>query len=319
MAPRSALPPVLVDLRQRLEYAGVRVGAALVRVLPVDVASAVIGACWRLIAPHLRRQERVLEHLAFALPEKSEAERQEIARAMWENLGRVMAETVSLDRLVADPGRFDISYAKVDGIDLSRGVVLVSLHFGNWEISVLPAKAIGLYPVGVYQAVHNPYLDRYLRRVRAPYYSEILPKGPDTARRLIGTVKRGGSIAVLGDLRETRGILVPFFGRPAFANPLPAMVARMAGVPLVVDRAIRLPGNRFRFDIEEIPVPHTDDRHDDVRVATAAVHARFEDWIREHPEQWMWAHRKWAAAPEDMDSPAENGAAAARAPAAEHE
>ncbi|MGH2340501.1 lysophospholipid acyltransferase family protein [Segnochrobactraceae bacterium EtOH-i3] len=319
MARRSSLPPPLLAARQYLEYAGVRAGAALVRLLPLTVSSWVIGKSWRLIAPHLRRQKRVLEHMALALPEKTEAERRAISLSMWENLGRVMAETVCLDRLVRDTGRFIISYDKVQHLDLSRGVVLVSLHYGNWEISVLPAKAIDLYPVGVYQSVHNPFLDRYLRAVRAPYYKEILPKGPDTARRLIGTVKRGGSIAVLGDLRETRGILVSFFGRPAFANPLPAMVARMAGVPLVVDRATRLPDGRFLFDIVEVPVPRTDDRHEDVRVATAAVHARFEEWIREHPDQWMWAHRKWAAAPEDMASPAENGAAAAGEAVSKHE
>lgn len=319
MASRSRLPRFLINLRHALEYGAVRAGAGLVRLMPVDVASLVIGKSWRVIAPHLRRQARVMEHLTAAYPELSEAERREISLAMWENLGRVMAETVCLDRLTADPARFDISYDKVSHIDLSRGVVLVSLHFGNWEISVLPAKAFGLAPIGVYQAVHNPLIDNYLKRLRAPFYKDLLPKGPDTARRLIGAVKRGGSIAVLGDLRETRGILVPFFGRPAFANPMPAMVARMNDRPLVIDRAIRLPGNRFRFDIEEIHVPHTEDRHQDVRIATAAIHARFEDWIREHPEQWMWAHRKWAAAPSDMDSPAENGAAAARNPVSEHE
>ena len=60
-----------------------------------------------LVAPYDRRHQRALDNLAIAFPEKSLAEREAIALGMWENLGRVMAETMQIDRIIADPERID--------------------------------------------------------------------------------------------------------------------------------------------------------------------------------------------------------------------
>src|SRR5215510_996953 len=92
------MPDLIKDLRYRTEYLGLRLIIALVRAAPMDVAVAVSGRLWRLIAPHDRRHKRALANLAIAFPDKPLEEREAIARAMWENLGRVMAETMQLDR-----------------------------------------------------------------------------------------------------------------------------------------------------------------------------------------------------------------------------
>src|SRR5262245_31106693 len=95
----------LTDLRHRVEYAALRLLPALVRVLPLETGADVSGRLWRLIAPLNRRHGRAMENLAVAFPDKSPAEREAIARAMWENLGRVMAETMQIDRIIAEPDR----------------------------------------------------------------------------------------------------------------------------------------------------------------------------------------------------------------------
>jgi KDO2-lipid IV(A) lauroyltransferase len=102
---------------------------------------------------------------------------------------------------------------------------------------------------------------------------------------------------MLADLREMRGIEVPFFGRPAPSTPLPALIARTLDLPLIAARAVRMGGVRFRIEAEPVAVPRTADRHGDVLAATAALHAVFERWIREDPGQWMWAHRRWDPSP----------------------
>lgn len=288
-------PSLVTRTLRRIEF-GLLMGATtIIRAVPVDTASDVMAAMWRAIAPLLPRHARALDHLAHAFPDMPVEKRRWIARQMWGNLGRVTAETIQLDRLVADPSRFEVTPEGLATLARGRdGAVLVSLHMGNWEVVIQAANAAKLASTGVYQTLRNPLVDDWLQTLRAPLYpGGLLPKGSSTARQMLGRVKRGQVVAVLGDLRESAGIQVPFFGRPAYANPFPAMAARIGGVPMIAGRVRRLDGTRFVIDAVEVPVSRTDDRAADVHATTAAMHAQFESWIREAPEQWMWAHRKW--------------------------
>ena len=92
----------------RVQSVALRLVVALVRIVPIDVGVKVSAKAWRLIARFDRRHQRALDNLAIAFPQKTPQERQAIALAMWENLGRVMAETMQIDRIVADPTRIEI-------------------------------------------------------------------------------------------------------------------------------------------------------------------------------------------------------------------
>ncbi len=105
--------------------------------------------------------------------------------------------------------------------------------------------------------------------------------------------RAGSSPVFLADLRDDRGTETPFFGHPARSNVFPALLARVTGLPLYAAAAFRKPGVRFAIRIEPVPVPHTNDRDADAIAATGALQRQFEAFIREAPEQWMWAHRKW--------------------------
>lgn len=288
-------------LRMRLEYLGLRAGIAPVRALPLETASAVSGRLWRGFAPRMHRHARVREHLAFAFPELSEEARERIAVASWENLGRVVAESAHVDELVADPSRFELP-ADIDRYRrLARtGCVFVSLHLGNWEVAALPALGKSVSVAGTYQAIQNPLVDRYVHGLRSPIYKGgLFPKGHATARKLVSIVKSGGSVGFLADLRERRGIKVVFFDRPAYANPFPASLARLAGLPIVAGCMVRTGGVRFRLHLTTVEQTRTEDRDRDVRATTQTIHDVFEHWIRAYPDQWMWSHRKWALRPED--------------------
>ena len=86
------------DLRYRLEYLGFLAAQAAATALPLKAVSWSSGLCWRLLAPHLYRQERALRNLALAYPELSLQERKRIAASMWENLGRTFGEFRSISR-----------------------------------------------------------------------------------------------------------------------------------------------------------------------------------------------------------------------------
>lgn len=284
----------------RLEAIGLGLARRLFRALGPDRASAWSGRIWRSIAPLTSRHERALTHLQMALPDLAEPERRAIAAAMWDNLGRVFGESFHLDHFWAEPDR-----VALDGVEAvariaesGRGGVLVSLHMGNWELATQAAMRLGLEPAGVYQRLRNPEVEETLRGLRGPYYPAGLHAkyrdGRETALKLIGIVRRGGTIAVLGDLRDPGGVPIRFFGIPAHATPFPALVARTLGVPLVVARIRRSEGARFVAEAVEVPVPHTADRLADIAAATQAIHDVYEAWIRADPGQWFWIHRKWA-------------------------
>jgi KDO2-lipid IV(A) lauroyltransferase len=282
-------------LRHAIEFIVFLAIAGVARALPLEVASRWSGAGWRLVAPRLRRHKRALNNLALAFPEKSPAEIERIALGMWDNLGRTFAEFFHLDEIV-NSDRVQLErpdlYEAVRG--RAGGMVACGLHMANWEITSQAAIRIGKIPAGVYQKITNPLVDRYVNAVRAPFYpGGLMEKSSRTARTLLRYAREGGCVAFLADQREGRGVDAVFFGRPAPSATFPALVARTVDAPLYVCRAKRLDGVRFSLRFEEVAVPRTADRDADVAAATRAMQAAFERMIREAPEQWMWAHRRW--------------------------
>jgi Kdo2-lipid IVA lauroyltransferase/acyltransferase len=281
-------------LRYRLEYLVFRAAQAAATWLPLELVSRTSGLAWRLIAPRLHRQQRALRNLALAYPELSEAERRRIARAMWENLGRTFGESFRL-RTIVDEKR--IRFEPMEQLEeIIRGgpCVVCGMHLGNWELVAYASKLMGVPFSGVYQRLSNPLVDEESRKLRAFLYDGgLLPKTPVTARSLMKAAKSGGYPAFLADLRDDNGAAVPFFGRPALATVFPALLARKTGLPLYAGAAYREPNVRFVIRAQRIEIPHTDDPAADALAGTVALQAQFEAFIRQAPEQWMWAHRKW--------------------------
>jgi KDO2-lipid IV(A) lauroyltransferase len=146
----------------------------------------------------------------------------------------------------------------------------------------------------LYQPLSNPHSDLFMRKARERALSaQLLPKSPDTSMRVVRWVKSGNCVGMLGDLYERRGSPATFFGKPTLTNPFPAMLARRLDVPLVSVRTIRLPGVRFRLELDEIAVPRTDNVQADIQAATQAMLDQFESWIRLRPGEWMWVQKRW--------------------------
>ena len=96
------------------------------------------------------------------------------------------------------------------------------------------------------------------------------------------------------DQYYVRGVEVTFFGQRTRANPLIARLARQVECPIHGTRIVRLPGGRFRADItDEIPPARDADGRIDIAGTMQAITDVIESWVREHPEQWLWLHRRW--------------------------
>jgi KDO2-lipid IV(A) lauroyltransferase len=122
----------------------------------------------------------------------------------------------------------------------------------------------------------------------------LIPAGRDAPLRLAEALQKGQHVAMLVDQYLTGGVEVTFFGRKTKANPMLARLLRQIECPVHGVRIIRLPGNRFRAELtEEIPPVRHADGCIDIQGMTQKITGVIESWVREHPEQWLWLHRRW--------------------------
>ena len=218
-----------------------------------------------------------------------------------------MAETMQLDRLMADPTRVRITTpAYLRYKDKLGPIVGVSLHLGNWELAIWPLTMAGANPAGVYRSVNNPYVDQYLRDQR----KELFPGGlfgrgkvegehgdnQRTARAIQDFVRRGGRLGLICDLYDRTGLPMPFFGREAGTQAIAAMIARRVGA---ADVDVALPAGRHARAVSRSKSRSCGCRARPIRARTCAgsmaeMQRQFEAWIRETPEQWMWSNRRWS-------------------------
>ncbi len=306
--PEPTISP-LRDCRFRAEYILLRAIVGFVRLFPLETATGISARVWRILAPHLarKRHDRALDNIAIAFPEMPPTERQRIVLCHWENLGRVMVETMQLDRLISDPDRIQITSTAVFSRyqDKLGPAIGISLHMGNWELAAWPLTETKANPAAVYRSVNNPYVDEYLRAQRATLYPGGLfgrgkvegDHGDDqrTARAITDFVRRGGRLGMVCDLYDRKGIAVPFFGKPAKTQAIAAMIARRLGTRIWLSRCIRVDQqSRFHIEIVELKVPRTANRSADITWIMTEMQKQFEVWIEEYPEQWMWSNRRWS-------------------------
>jgi Kdo2-lipid IVA lauroyltransferase/acyltransferase len=286
---------IIRKLKYQIEFTVFYAVYLIFRAMPLEWASRLSGWGWRTIAPRTRRHARAIANLRAAFPDKSIEECDRIARDMWTNLGQTFGEFFHL-RDIFDSDRIDASGGEAhrDLFDGSRPCVFCAAHLANWEIIAMGPMRLGAGLSGVYQPLSNPLVDKFCHKLRAPWYpGGLVAKGPAAAAHLLRDLRRGASIGILSDLREGTGAMVPFFGRPAPSLTFPARAALHYNAPLVAGFIERKPGVRFVASLEVIDIPRTGDMEADVIAGTAALQAAFERAIRAHPEQWMWAHRRW--------------------------
>ncbi|HVA12184.1 MAG TPA: lauroyl acyltransferase [Stellaceae bacterium] len=285
-------------IRNVAEGAGVVLGYALFRILPLDWASALGGFLARMIGPRLGITKRGDENLRRALPALSAAERRRIIAGAWDNLGRVIAEYPHLDKF-----RLFDKNGRIEGVDAGnilatrdpeKRYIFFSAHYGNWEIAIRTATQAGFAVTGVYRAPNNPIVDRFMLWARGAEGGELVPKGDIAAKKAFGALREGRALCMLVDQKMNDGIAVPFFGRDAMTAPALAVLALRYDCTVVPIRMLRLKGAHFRM-ISEPPLalPKTGNTDADRRALMTTVNTVVERWVREHPEQWLWLHRRW--------------------------
>ena len=291
--------PWVQEVVWRLEAFAFDAFTVMARALPMDWVSWMFGRIARLVGPLTRAHHTALLGLKIAFPERSERDRNVLARAQWENFGRYIGEFPLVDRITPEGGRVEVEgFERLRAVALSgEPAVLISGHFSNIEVMAAAIMSAGIACDVTYRAANNPWVDRRIIQGRARYGVTLFaPKGADGARALLTSLAAGRSIAILNDQKYDGGSEGVFFGRPVRTNPAASRLARKFGAVILPMSVQRVRGARFKVVVHEpIRVPITRDRAADIDRGVDALNAFIEARVRERPEEWWWMHRRWPA------------------------
>lgn len=300
-ASRAAAKPTL---RHRLEYAAaagvLRALGALPRPLTRAVCQALAAGSY-FLWPRLRQVG--LFNLRLAFPERPERERRRILFRTFRGFGRMLADFAyfprltrsNIERLIVYDGFEHYARAQAQG----KGVLFLTAHFGNWELSSFAHSLYGNALNFAVRQMDNPLLDALILHYRCLSGAKAIEKN-DFARRALQALKQGEAIGLLMDtnMLPAEGIFVDFFGKPACTTTGPARLARKTGAALVLGLTIWEPKlGKYRLRFEPVRWIEHEDAEEEIRLNTANFTRRIEDYIRRYPDQWLWVHRRWKTRP----------------------
>ena len=274
-------------------------------VLPRPLARAVGVAMARIVNVVHKKLRRVgMRNLEIAFPEMREAERRAILKRVFDGMGRQLAEFALLPRITKE----NIPEVAVhDGLEnflgaqkRGKGVLLLTGHFGAWELGSFAHSLYG-YPIKiVVRDLDNPRINNLVKRYRTLYGNSTFDNR-EFARTLISSMRAGDTVGILMDTNMTppQGVFVDFFGVPA------ATASGMARVALKTDAAVvpaftlwdaKLGKYCIRFE-PMLELVRSGDAEADAVANTALFTKALEACVRAHPDQWIWVHRRWKTRP----------------------
>jgi KDO2-lipid IV(A) lauroyltransferase len=263
------------------------------------------GALMRRLGPLFPEHRLGRANLRAAFADKSAPEIEQILDGVWDNLGRIAVEFAHLDEFsVAGSGPLTpnvITYAPETAeryrrlVQSGKPVLCFAAHLANWELPAVAGKLLGARTALLYRRPNIRPISDLIVKLREPLMGELVPTGLAAPVQLARLLQSGAHVGMLADQHFTRGVEVIFFGRRCIANPLIALLARQTGCPIHGVRVVRQPdGNSFSGEITEAVEPVRDAAgRVDIAGTMQAVTAVIEGWVREHPEQWLWLHRRW--------------------------
>lgn len=294
-------------VKRYVRYLLIRAGLFFVSLFPLAVSSA-LGRGFGSLAFVVARGERrkALESLAVAFPEKSEAERLELARRCFRHLGQAAFELGCIrqidrriDELVEWPA--DVRAVLDSALAERKGVVFITGHVGNWELLARRVALAGYPSQSIAKETSDPRTTALVERFRREGKVGSIWRGQGgAAKQMLRALKEGEILGLLIDQdTNVQNVFVPFFGTLAATPRAAADLALRTHAAVVVGFCQRVgDGAKYRLSMKRVPFPPpSGDKQVDATALTAAMSAEIEAAIRLTPEQWVWMHRRWKTRP----------------------
>jgi len=262
----------------------------IMKVLPKDISSEICCKLAVFLGPHVKVHKIAKYNLKLAFPELRDEEIESIAKKMWSNLGRMVGEFPHINSMADDEFNKRVS-VKNNPLENGNPSLLISAHFGNFEMASRIFSNTGKDVSIVYRPANNPYVDNLINKARTSNRGiKPIPKGTPGVRKMLLALKNNESIGMLVDQKTNTGEEIDFFGIPARTTMLPANLAIKHNVPIYLMRIRRTGGFNFEVDFEG---PLNFGKGAKPKQIMEKINNTFEAWIKKDPEQWFWVHKRW--------------------------
>jgi KDO2-lipid IV(A) lauroyltransferase len=313
------------QLRNAMKHAGhflvyilMRVVVSIIQALSMETCHGAVRLLAYVLCDVVKFRNKIIEeNLRIALPESTPEERHKIARRMWRHLLLMVIEIIHAPRKIHDTNWRKFVEVKdrrvvVTAMLQSRPKIVVTAHFGNFEIAGYLTGILGFRVHTVARRIENPFIDAYVNRFREAKGQYILPKHGSAPQAGI-VLATGGMLVLLGDQHAgVRGVWVDFMGRPSSCHKALALFTLVSKAPMIAVYCKRTTGP-MRFELglaglmdPNVPTPELAG----VKPLTQWYNQVLEREIRKEMHQYWWVHRKW------RDEPKKKKEAAAEQPAA---
>ncbi len=302
-------------IRNRVEYGLALAALKSLEWAPLEAALWLARRYTRLIdlaVPRLRRVAR--SNLAMAMPHLGTAGREQVVDGVFHSIARMLAAFARFPAM--DRTRLN-DWVRCDGMEhveaarkRGRGILFATAHLGNWELSAF-AYAMLVEPMHVVvRPLDNPYIDSLVERRRA-LSGNVLIRKTDPARAILKALAANRAVGILIDQNAApeSGVFVDFFGIPACAGSGFAKLAAHSGAAVIPGFAL-WSAAEGRYTLRFFPPL---EMSGDAARDTQAVQTFLEKIIREHPDQWLWVHRRWKTRPPGAPALYEKAPAATQA------
>lgn len=287
-------------MREYIEYLAFRVISAIASRLSFGLAHS-LGASLGTFVFNCTgiRKEVTMENIRRSFPLLPPDEVRNIARGAYRNYGISICEMlwarnkpeVELKQVIHPVNREVFDNALV----LKKGVILLSAHFGCWEMILLGLPLhLGVPALAVAQEQRNALVDDFVTRARSRHGNRIVYM-EQSVREVLKTLNAGGMVVILGDQSAPKeSVFVDFFGRPAATHRGAAVFSLKTGAPIVMVLHVRRPDGTYDAVFEVVDQSGlTGYSEENVIELTARHTALLEKHIRLHPDHWLWMHKRW--------------------------
>ena len=245
------------------------------------------------------RKKTTIENLTRAFPEYDSRKIKKIAFGSYKSFAVALIEILYLPWMNREEAYKAVKCPNISLIKSKyaegNGLILLSAHFGNWEyMAISIALQTGAPFSVVVKAQRNTYVTDWLNKVRCKWGNKIVPLGI-SIRQIYKELKDKNVVAMVADQRgPSDGAKVSFFGRKAAVYSGPTILALKTGAPILYGIAIRQPDYSYFSEFHEICMDNLpEDYNDKVDKVNQRMTDYLERIIRQHPEQWLWMHKRW--------------------------
>ena len=292
----------LRKIRYRLEHLGVSVALPLIHAMPAAISCPLAGFFADVAYFLLVKRRRIaIENIRLSGIADSKKTAARIARASFRHFGILVIEALKAESVMREDNWrdfIDCDAVSSEVFDLMNdpraGVILTTAHFGNWEVA---AQLLSYMKplVAIARRMNNPYTDNLIQTRKTGHRFQMIPKHKATGARLLGVLRNGEILAILIDQHARhRGTVLEFLGRPASMHISAALLHLRSGAPICFGYCVRTGPMRYRMESGPLIVHNpTGDRRQDSATIMKEISNRLEQAIRAHPEQYLWAHRRW--------------------------